>query len=377
MHLAVNAFFWDRPDTGSGQYTRQLVTHLARLDPNLQITLIYPRIQAPPDDPLPPNCRWHPVPARPGNLGKVQFEQLSFPSACQNVQADLAHVPYWGSPLSSPVPIVVTIHDLIPLLLREYRGGLLGRLYTGLVAAAARGAQRVITDSFASKADIVTHLKMPDAKISAIHLAAGEAFLPGPIDPAVASRYQLPKEYILYLGGMDLRKNVVGLLHAYSYIGPAIGDQFPLVLAGRPPATPSPRFPNLRRLIEELGIRPYVHWTGFVQEADKPAIYRGATVLAQLSYYEGFGLTPLEAMACGTPVVVSDRSSLPEVVGEAGFTLDPEDIDGIAGAIIACAIQDELRSSLRRRGLDQAGRFSWQRTAGQTLQAFRQALTEA
>lgn len=381
MHLAINAYFWDRPDTGSGQYTRQLVAHLAEQAPDLQITLVYPQHHRPPTDPLASSCRRRAIPARPGRLAKVLFEQIAFPRAGRELGANLLHVPYWGSPLRSPIPTVVTVHDLIPLLLRNYRGGPLARLYTGLVAAAARGAQEIITDSHASKADIVAQLHLPAERVSAIHLAANDSFRPAPptwrMDPAVAAKYNLPAEYILYLGGSDVRKNLVGLLHAYSYIGPAIGDQFPLVLAGRPPALTSPRFPNLRGLVAELEIGDWVHWTGFVDEADKPTLYRGAAVVVQLSRYEGFGLTPLEAMACGTPVVVSDRSSLPEVVGAAGFCLDPDDVQGVAGAIIACCIQDDLRADLRQRGLEQAGRFSWRRTAGQTLQVYRQALPMA
>jgi glycosyltransferase involved in cell wall biosynthesis len=219
-------------------------------------------------------------------------------------------------------------------------------------------------------------LGIPAERVAAIHLAADERFRPGPADPEVVARYGLPEEYILYLGGFDIRKNLATLLHAYSFVAPAIGDQFPLVLAGRPPAAPSPRFPDLTSLIRDLGLEEYVHITGFIEEAHKPAVYRGAAVLAQLSHYEGFGLTPLEAMACGTPVVTSDRSSLPEVVGAAGFSLDPDDPEGIAGAIIACAIQDDLRADLRRRGLEQATRFSWERTTYQTLQVLNRTLSD-
>ena len=379
MHLAVNAYFWNRPDTGSGQYVRQLVPSLAQLAPDLRITLVGPAQLAPPGEPLPESCTWYPAAdwtrAFPRPLAKVFFEQIGFPRACREIEAEVAHVPYWGSPLRSPIPTVVTIHDLIPLILCEYRAGVPGRLYTSLAAAAARAAQHVITDSFASRSDILTHLSIPPERVSAIHLAAGDHFQPAPpgwrLDPEVAARYNLPDEYVLYLGGFDVRKNVRVLLHAYSHIGPAIGDRFPLVLAGRLPDTPSRRFPDLRAVIDELGIGEYVRTTDFIDEADKPALYRGAAVLVQLSRYEGFGLTPLEAMACGTPVVVSDCSSLPEVVGSAGFTLCPDDVEGIAGAIISCATEEKLRADLRRRGLVQAARFSWKRTAEQTLQVLQ------
>ena len=374
MHVAMNGFFWDRPDTGSGQYLFHLARQLVQNNPELRMTILYPDLGREPDLALPERCRWQPVAARPGDLGKVLFEQIGFPRACRRLGADLIHVPYWGSPLRSPSPTVVTVHDLIPMVLREYRGGALARFYTSLVAAAARGAQHVITDSSASKADVTTRLAIPEARVTAIHLAADEHFQPGSADRAVLDRYGLPESYVLYLGGFDIRKNVSGLLHAYSFVGPAIGDEYPLVLAGRFPPTVSRRFPDIRGLMQELALGGWVKMTGFVDEADKLAIYRGAAVVVQVSTYEGFGLTALEAMACGKPVVVSDRSSLPEVVGPAGFVLDPDDHRGIAGAIIACAIQDGLREELRELGLAQAARFSWSLTANRTLEVYRQVL---
>lgn len=374
MHLAVNAYYWDRPDTGSGQYTRQLVTHLTELAPSLRISLVHRRTDSGRMPTAPSSCQQHLVASKRGHWGKVLFEQVGFPRACRRIGADLAHVPYWGSPLRSAVPAVVTVHDLIPLLLPEYRGGMLGQLYTSLVSAAARGAQWVVTDSVASKNDIVAHLGIPAGRISAIHLAADSRFRPGPPNRDVAAKYGLPDEYVLYLGSFDLRKNVTALLNAYSYIGPAIGDRFPLVLAGRLPSAPSRRFPDLRTELEELGIEDLVHITGYIDERDKPAVYRGAAALVQLSHYEGFGLTALEAMACGTPVVVSNRSSLPEVVGSAGFCLEPDDLEGIAGAVIACATDESLRADMRQRGLEQAARFSWAQTASQTLQVYSKVL---
>ncbi|MBN1314794.1 MAG: glycosyltransferase family 4 protein [Anaerolineales bacterium] len=372
-HIAINAFFWARPDTGSGQYIKNLVHHLANLEPSMRITLVYPGSKTP-NDSLPASCSWHLVTPRPGHIGKLLFEQFDFPRACRQIGADLAHIPYWGPPLRSPAPVVVTIHDLIPLLLCEYRGGILARLYTSFVAASARGARQIITDSNASKKDICSHLGIPDSKIHVIYLAASDKFKPGPADPQVVDRYHLPDAYTLYMGGYDVRKNVPALLQAYTIAGPSIGDQFPLVLAGRIPAIPSPRFPDIHKLIAELEIQDFVALPGFIDEADKPALYRNATSVIFMSKYEGFGLPVLEAMACGIPVVVSDCSSLPEIVGPAGFVLDPDDIKGLAGAIIACSIQDDLRANLRQRGLEQAGRFTWTKTAQQTLQVYRQVI---
>jgi glycosyltransferase involved in cell wall biosynthesis len=373
MHVAVNAFYWNRPDTGSGQYVHQLVRHLPHADPDLRLTMVVPA-QITPHEPLPSGYRWHVAQAPVGHLGKLYFEQVLFPRACLSVRADLAHVPYWGSPLQSRIPVVVTVHDLIAMLLREYRGSPLARLYTGLVATAARGASQVITDSNASRSDIVAHLHIPAARVHTIYLAVEERFCPGPPSQAVVTKYRLPSSFVLYLGGYDRRKNVDGLVRAYGYVGPAIGNEFPLVLAGRLPQRATSRFPDLKRLIHELELEPFVHCIGFVEEEDKPDLYRSAAVAVQPSRYEGFGLTALEAMACGTPVVVSNSSSLPEVVGPAGFTVDPDDTRGIAAAIIACATQPALSMDLGRKGLHQAALFSGERFAHQTHTVYRQAM---
>ncbi|MCA9980586.1 MAG: glycosyltransferase, partial [Anaerolineales bacterium] len=174
MHLALNAFFWNQPFVGSGQYLRQLVYHLNRYVSDLDITLVYPHtaVDDVPTD-VPPSVNTHLVPTRPGNLGKVLFEQRGFPKACQTIQADIAHVPYWGAPLQSPIPIVVTIHDLIPLIMPEYQHSLSSRLYNGLVSASARGVSHVITDSVTSQQDIQRYLNIPEERITPIYLGVG------------------------------------------------------------------------------------------------------------------------------------------------------------------------------------------------------------
>src|SRR5690606_28354461 len=263
-----------------------------------------------------------------GHLAKVRFEQSSFPQAVARARADIAHVPYWGGPLRSPAPIIVTVHDLIPLLLPAYRGGLAARLYTSLVAASARGAAAVITDSEASQADILAHLGLPAERGFALPLAAGEQYHPRStelVNTAVRGRYSLPERYVLYLGGYDIRKNVQTLLKAYTYVRDALGDDVPLVLAGRLPEKESPRFIDVAGLVEAMNLRDTVRAIGWVDEGDAPALYRMASCFVFPSRYEGFGLPLLEAMSCGTPVVAADSASLPEVVGGAGFLVPPDD----------------------------------------------------
>jgi glycosyltransferase involved in cell wall biosynthesis len=379
MHVAINAAFWNQPNTGSGQYTRQLVYHLNRLVSDLKITLIYPQVAGEPEpNEVPPSVNVKLVPVRPGNLGKVWFEQRLFPRSCREVGATVAHVPYWGGPLQSPVPLVITVHDLTTLLVPEYRRPFRTRLYNALVTASARGATRIITDSDASKQDIIEHLQIPAEKIERIYLAAGAQFSPqdsGLLEMAVLRKYDLPDFYVLYLGGYELHKNVTTLLLAWTYVGQALGEDYPLVLAGRKPSQTSEIYPDYDAYIKQLGIEEYVRWIGYVAEEDKPVLYRNAETFVFPSRREGFGLGVLEALASGTPVVTTTTSSLPEVLGDAGFAVEPDDARNMAGAIISTIIQDNLRAELRQKGEKQAANFSWEKTATETLLVYDTAVS--
>lgn len=371
MHLAINAYFWNQTNTGSGQYTRQLVYHFNRLVSDLELTLIYPQASGDPGpEEVPPSVGIELVPVRAGHLGKVHFEQILFPRACQRVGADVAHVPYWGSPLQSPIPLVVTVHDVTTLLVREYHRGLRARLYNSLIAAGARAADHVITDSLASKEDIIRHLGIPADRVTPIYLAVDSAYSPETdflLDIAVRKKYDLPDFYVLYLGGYEIHKNVTTLLLAYTYVAQALGDDYPLVLAGAKPGGHSERFPDYETYIERLNLEEFVTWAGYIEEADKPAVYRGASAFAFLSRHEGFGLPALEAMACGVPVITTTSGSLPEVTGDAAFALDPDDDRQIGGSLIAAVTQEELAAEMREKGLARAADFSWEKTATETL----------
>lgn len=376
MHIAINAYFWNRPFVGSGQYTRQLVYHLNRLVTDIEITLIFPQIpgEAEPEA-VPPDVHVKLVPTRVGHLGKVRFEQQLFPKACREVGAALAHVPYWGAPLRSPVPLVVTIHDLTTLLVPVYNRGAKARLYNALISASARGANHIITDSFASKLDIIDHLGIEESRITAVYLAAGSQYTPQEnnlVDMAVLRKYDLPDFYVLYLGGYETHKNVTTLLVAWTYVAQALGTDYPLVLAGKKPKGSSAAFPDYEAIIKELDLEAYVQWLGYIDEEDKPTLYRNAQTFVFPSRREGFGLPVLEAMACGVPVVASSATSLPEIVGDAGFTVDPDDARGMAGAIISTIIQENLAAELRQKSPVQAAQFSWEKTAAETLMIYDQ-----
>jgi glycosyltransferase involved in cell wall biosynthesis len=379
MRIAINAWFLDQPGTGSGHYLRSLLRAMPEVAPDHHFLLVTPGEAV--DFQVPElKMEFWPLRSRfwrggARALGKVWFEQVDFPLICRHWGADVAHVPYWGSPLWPTVPTVVTVHDLIPLVLPAYRGGFLVRLYTRLVALSARRATLVLTDSLASKHDIEAHLSLPAERVRSIYLAADKEFdsVPGPEDTSIRQRYGLPDRYVLYLAGHDVRKNVARLLEAFAIVAKA-DDDVTLVIGGKLPERNSAPWFDPRPLVQKLGIEGVVRFIGWVQEGHQPALYRGAACAVFPSQYEGFGLPVLEALACGTPLVTSNVSSLPELLGDAGFTLDPDDAHGLAGAILSCLVDDPLAAELRRRGPIQAANFNWAQTAQQTLAAYQEVL---
>lgn len=380
MHIAFNGWFWDQPHTGSGQYLRHLLDALHRLAPDLRLTLVIPA-QTHTLDGLPPLVDVLPVGGRfGGDLGKVLFEQRGFPRALAQLQADLAHVPYWAPPLRSPIPVICSVLDVIPLALPEYRAGLLNRLYTSLVTAATRGAAQIVTISQASQRDITARIGVPPERIAVTHLAADREFHPDSdraAEDAVRARYSLDDvpEFVLYLGSFNAHKNLPLLLAAYTYVTQGAGPDVPLVLAGHTPSIwGTRRFPDLPAYIARLGLTDHVRWIGPVAEEDKAALYRLASVFAFPSRYEGFGLGPLEAMASGTPVVACNIASISEVTGDAAFLVEPTDAKAMGGAILALLVQPDYARQIANRGLARAREFSWRRTAEGTLAAYRQAL---
>ncbi|MGC9349354.1 MAG: glycosyltransferase family 4 protein [Anaerolineae bacterium] len=377
MHVAVSGWFWNRPETGSGQYVQQLVRALPEVDPALKLTVVLP--QAPTTlASTSSHLKFvvHPTPL--SNLRKVWWEQVWMPRFAARVRADLLHIPYWAPPIASSLPCVVTIHDIIPLVLRAYRGDFRVRLYTSFVAAATPCTSMILTDSDAAREDIIEHLKVAADLIRTVPLAAQDIYthVPAPADEEMRESLALPRRYVLYLGGFDARKNLKTLFEAFS-IAHEAGIEAKLVVGGRLPSADTPFTPDPRGLAREAGVsEDAVCFLGFVPEQAAPAVYRGAHTFVFPSVYEGFGLPPLEALSCGVPVVGSAATSIPEVVGAAGVLLDPDDAEGMAGALIQLLNDDAFHVELRRRALEQAKRFDWQRTAKATLAAYQATLSQ-
>jgi glycosyltransferase involved in cell wall biosynthesis len=377
MKIAINGSFWDQPATGSGQYVRALLPALAQLDANHRYELVLPQMHASTKT-LPPNVSVraeYPLLSRlSANLAKLWFEQIAFARASRLAHAALAHIPYFAPPLFSAARTVVTIHDLIPLLLPAYHGSLCVQAYTRLVSAGARRADAVIADSECSKRDIVRHLGIDAARVHVVYLAAGAEYAPVADLTGIRRKYGLPVKYLLYLGGYDQRKNVRVLIEAFARLSEIYTAGYRLVFAGVNLGVDSILFPNPQRLARQAGLpEGAIQYLGWVDEGDKPALYSGADAFLFASLYEGFGLPPLEAMACGAPVISSSASSLPEVVGDAGLSVSPEDVAGWAEAIRTVLTDDARRATMRERGLARAKEFSWDRAARETLAVYQAA----
>ncbi|MBK8023646.1 MAG: glycosyltransferase family 4 protein [Chloroflexi bacterium] len=270
--------------------------------------------------------------------------------------------------------------DVIPLALPEYADGFFPRLYTSLVSAAARGSTQVIAISDAAKAEIAERLAIPPDRITTTHLAVDEQYHPrigAERDPAVREKYNLPEQYVLAGFGFDRRKRLDVAMRAFSYVAKAEGENTTLVIAGREPHYAEPMFPDLRALARELEIEPFVQWIGYVDEADKPSLLRMASVFVFPSEYEGFGLPVLEAMACGTPVIASDIPVIQEVVEDAAYLVTSGDVRKMGGAMLALLLQDPLRQQMITRGLGRATRYSWRKTALETLAVYERTLAGA
>lgn len=286
---------------------------------------------------------------------------------------DVLHVQFTAPPFS-PCPVVVSIHDLSFEHLPQTFKWRSRKQLRITVRRSARQAAQVIALSEHARSDIISTYSINPENVSVIPLAAPAHFRPTTDEvelKRVRQTYGIEGDYILSVGAIQPRKNLSRLLAAYSRLRWARpeGKLPQLVLVGKCAWL----YDETLRTIKELEISNSVILTGYVPEADLPALYSGALCFVYPSYFEGFGLPPLEAMKCGAPVIVGDKTSLPEVVGDAGILVDPFDIDELAAAIQKLIADSELRMQLRVKGLERAKLFDWQETARQTLAVYERA----
>lgn len=352
---------------GIGRYMKCLAESITAQAPEHEYLLIMPPggqglANAPNAEKIAPRLKYYSV-----------REQIELPRILSRHKIDLLHAPHFLLPLVRPCPAVATIHDVIYIACPQDLRSRAGRLYYwAMMKACARLATRIITDSEYSRSEIVRHLRANPAKIEVIYPGVDPAFYrvtDAARLNAVRSKYGLERDYILCVGIYKPRKNHAGLLRAFRCFREN-GGNAQLVIAG--PMAEGEYL--LRRLAAELGIAEHVIFAGFVDEPDLPALYSAARVCVCPSFYEGFGFTVLEAMACGSPVVCSSATSLPEVAGGAALYADPHAPEQIASQLFRVMSDETLRTSLIEQGHRNLQRFSWAETARQSLAVYHHAL---
>ncbi|MCC7359137.1 MAG: glycosyltransferase family 4 protein [Anaerolineales bacterium] len=351
---------------GIAKYIRNLAAALPRLAPEWAHLHVYRRNH--PVSYAPAARRvdcWTPVHHR--------LERWALAAELRPYGLDLLHSPDFIPPAAGYRRSVITVHDLTFLRYPEFLTSEARRYYNGQIAWAVRQADAISADSQATRADLEALLGVPTEKITVIPLGLDAEFQPAArpgADEAELARLGLARGYVLFVGTFEPRKNVKGLLRAYARWRSTDAAAPPLVLVGRVGWL----FDETLAEIARLRLEPHVRRLEELPAAALPSVYRAADMLVLPSHYEGFGFPVLEAMGCGTPVICSDRASLPEIAGDAALLVNPYDETALVEAMARLHGDPRLRAALAERGLIRARAFSWKHTAEATLSLYRQVL---
>ena len=359
-------------DFGIGTYIRNLVQALARLDHENRYTLI--TFDNNPAD----------LTGLGSNFHTTQYERrdtdvgqnIAFPFFLRRLYPDLVHIPLNSVPYLMPKPYVVTIHDMSSLLFPA-QGDVRGAMHRERYRRGAARAARIIAVSHSTRRDIESFLQIPTERIRTIYSAPDPSFTIDPPDTSqdqqILQRYSIQPPFILYAGTIRPQKNVPRLVEAFAVIRselenhPLFGN-LRLVIIGDELS----RYPAVRRAVVATRVEPFVRFLGFVPLDTLKVFYRAATLFAFPSLHEGFGLAPLEAMACGTPVVASDVPALVEAVGDAAELVTPDNLFDVARGLRSVLLDDNRRRELSYNGRARAQRFDWDDTARSVLDVYRE-----
>jgi len=364
MRIGIDARIAHYARGGIRNYVLHLIEALSALDADMIYYVLHSRKDR---SPLVPGPNFRPVAC--WTPSHHCLERWTLGIEVVRLGLDLLHTSDFIPPACGYRRSVITVHDLNFLYYPQFLTAESHRYYNQQIEWAVRRADHILADSHATKSDLISRLDVPSGKVTVVHLAADPAFrlLIEAQAMRVAARYGLDPGYLLFVGTLEPRKNLPGLLQAYRLLLDAGKTSAPLVLVGGKGWL----YDEIFERVEQLRLNELVRFLHGVPDVDLPGLYNAASVLAMPSFYEGFGLPALEAMACGTPVVVADRASLPEVVGEAGLLVNPEDPDDVAQALARVLTDESLRARMRELGLARAAHFTWERAAQATLAVYR------
>lgn len=374
VHIAYDATALPPQPVGAGNYIIQLLRALVEQSTGARFTVfVQPYQRALLNLPANAPVEYIRVP-RMSPAVRLLWEQTIFPLHLARLKPNLLHSPHYTMPLAAPVPTIVTLHDATFFYYPQHHTRAKRYFFPFIMRQSARRAAALLTISESTRRDMQYWIAAPPQKTFATPLGVSPDFHPindTAILDAVARKYALPQKFILFVGLLEPRKNLPALLRAYTRLAP-LNPEIALVIVGR-------KGWMTQAILDQIPahLHARIHFTGYVKQSDLPAVYNLADVFVYPSFYEGFGLPVLESLACGTPVVTTPISSMPEVAGDAALYAPPEDDAKLSQTILQILGDPMLAQTLQMRGLDRAASFTWQRTAQQTLQIYRHVLAHS
>lgn len=361
--IDARASSWYR-GTGIGTYTYQLMHNICQMDKlNNYLFFLTEDIlsELTPDE----NIAIKTI----GETKRENFwEEIDIPNILNDTGIDAYFVPQngIGLPVDKTCPFVITLHDIIPYRLPETVGPQYLKIYTDEIPSIIKRCDGIITVSEYSKQDIIKELDFPSEKIFVTHLAAEDIYFPRDritCREYIKSIYSIADDFILYVGGFSPRKNIAGLIEAFSIAKPKLNENVKLVILGKKGRS----YYNYRDLAISLNVKNDVIFPGYIPVTDLPIFYNAAKVFCYPSFYEGFGLPPLEAMACGTPVISSNVTSMPEILSDGVRYINPYDVNEISDSLIDILSNEQIQESYYFKGLSISNKYSWKNTAIETI----------
>lgn len=353
-HIGIDARLTYYRTGGISTYIRRLVSALEVLDTDNQYTLLYSR-----KDQSRLSARWGA--ARLWTPAHHRIERLALAAELLPLRLDVLHSPDFIPPYRSARRHIITVHDLTFLHYPAYLTAASRRYYNGQIRAAVRAADHILAVSAATRQDLISLLDVPAAKITIQPHGAGAQYRPLPPEQtaAVVQQLGLPPRYLLHVGTLEPRKNIAGLVEAYHLLRARLPDAPPLVLVGQRGWL----FETIEAAMAPLQAQGRLHWRTDISDEQLPSVYNGALALAAPSFYEGFGMPVLEAMACGVVPVVSHTSAFPEVVGDLGLQIDPHNPATLADALYRALTDSAWRAAQQPRLIARAAQFTWEESA--------------
>ncbi|XZJ13835.1 glycosyltransferase family 4 protein [Clostridium perfringens] len=354
--------------TGIGNYTYQIINNLHQIDFLNEYNILTPEASS---LKLPKKNKFNYL-SSSTNDKKNFWEFINTKNPKENIIGDVYHIPQNGIGFSKPndIKTVITLHDIIPMKMPDTVSETFLKIFNENIQNILDNTDGIITVSNFSKEDISKTFSYPKEKIFVTHLAAEEIYTPlnkFHSSQYLKKHYGIDRNFLLYVGGFSPRKNILGLIEAFNLVKNSYKRDLKLVIIG----TKGPSYEIYRKKVDELNLSSSVIFTGFIPIDDMPIFYSASKALVYPSFYEGFGLPPIECMACGTPVIASNLTSMPEVCQDAALLVDPYDVDEIKENILTLLNNPKFYSLMIYKGLSHSSKFNWKKTAYNTLEVYK------